>query len=157
MQKIFPVCSNSRQKETRTAEDKLPNLIYRSLIFGDAENHLNQDAIASLAADRCAWRKFVVACSAAEWMNDDCTDETRWVEPNSMWQHPSYATVAYRQNAVACGNTQVTRTVCNRSFDWALPMHGTWPQRHVFSTWRSPSGRSIECNSLGLCCQYTQT
>ena len=36
------------------------------MYLGDAENDLNQSAIASLAADRCAWRKFVVACSAAE-------------------------------------------------------------------------------------------
>ena len=47
-------------------------LSYLQQLFGDAENDLNQNAIASLAAslaaDRCAWRKFVVTCSAAEWM-----------------------------------------------------------------------------------------
>ena len=40
--------------------------IHVQRLVGDAENDVNQDAIASLAADRCAWRKFVVACSAAE-------------------------------------------------------------------------------------------
>ena len=33
MQKICPVCSNSRQKETRTAEDKLP-ILFREAFWG---------------------------------------------------------------------------------------------------------------------------
>ena len=32
----------------------------------DVENDLNTDAVASSAADHCAWRKFVVTCSAVE-------------------------------------------------------------------------------------------
>ena len=40
--------------------------IHVQKLIGDAENDLNQNAIASLAADRCVWRNFVVACSAAE-------------------------------------------------------------------------------------------
>ena len=47
MQKICPVCSNSWQKETRTAEDKLRILFTE--VFGDAENDLNQDAIALIS------------------------------------------------------------------------------------------------------------
>ena len=46
---------------------RISYLFYLQKPFGGAENDLNQDAIALLAADRCAWRKFVVACSAAEW------------------------------------------------------------------------------------------
>ena len=41
-------------------------LFYMAKLRGDAENDMNQDAIASLPADRCAWRKFVFACSVAE-------------------------------------------------------------------------------------------
>ena len=37
-----------------------------SYLFCNAENDLNRKVIASLDADRCAWRKFVVTCSAAE-------------------------------------------------------------------------------------------
>ena len=55
------------------AEDKL--LSYLQKLFGDAKNDLNQDAIASLAADRCAWRKFVVAGSAAKWMMNEIYEE----------------------------------------------------------------------------------
>ena len=62
------VYSNSRQKE-QDGRGQVTYPIYRR-IFEDAENDLNQEAIASLAADRCAWRKYVVTCSAAEWMNE---------------------------------------------------------------------------------------
>ena len=54
----------------RPGRQRTSYLTYLQKLFGDAENDLNQDAIASLAADRYAWRKFVVACSAAEWMNE---------------------------------------------------------------------------------------
>ena len=40
---------------------------YVQKLFGDSENDLHQDAIVSLAADCCAWRKFVVICTAAKW------------------------------------------------------------------------------------------
>ena len=50
----------------RPGRQRTSYLSYLQKLLGDAENDLNQDAIASLAADRCAWRKFVVACSAAE-------------------------------------------------------------------------------------------
>ena len=50
----------------RTGRQRISYLSYLQKLFGDAENDLNQDAIASLALDLCAWRKFVVACSAAE-------------------------------------------------------------------------------------------
>ena len=72
MQKICTVCSNSWQKETRTAED-MQKMFSRGHAEkedqdsrGHAENVLNQDAIASLTVDRYAWRKFVIACFAAE-------------------------------------------------------------------------------------------
>ena len=50
----------------RPGRQRTSYLSYVQKLFGDLENNLQQDAIASLAADRCAWRKFVVACSAAE-------------------------------------------------------------------------------------------
>ena len=39
---------------------------YVQKLLGDTENYLHEETIASLASDRFTWRKFVVACSAAE-------------------------------------------------------------------------------------------
>ena len=54
----------------RPGRQRTSYLSYLQKLFGDAENDLNQDAIASLAADRCAWRKFVVTCSVAKRMSE---------------------------------------------------------------------------------------
>ena len=50
----------------RPGRQRTSYISYVQKLLGDAENYLTQNAIASLATDRCAWRKFVVACSAAE-------------------------------------------------------------------------------------------
>ena len=65
-------------KETMTVEDKLP-IIFTEASW-DAENDLNQDVIASSAADQCAWRKFIVVYSTAKCTaeNDD-DDEGKYI------------------------------------------------------------------------------
>ena len=63
---IFPVFSNSRRGRGRPGRQRTSyeNGILHTL---DAENNLNQDAITSLAAGRCSWRLFEVACSTADY------------------------------------------------------------------------------------------
>jgi hypothetical protein len=50
----------------RPGRQRISYLSYIQKLKGDTNNDLHPDAIASLASDRCAWRTFVVACSAAE-------------------------------------------------------------------------------------------
>jgi len=50
----------------RPGRQRTSYLSYTQKLLGDTENVLPQDAIASLAMNRGAWRKFVVACFAAE-------------------------------------------------------------------------------------------
>ena len=50
----------------RPGRQRTSYISYIQKLLGDTENDLHADAIALLASDRCSWRKFVVACSAAE-------------------------------------------------------------------------------------------
>ena len=50
----------------RPGRQKTSYMSYVQKLLGDTENDLHEEAIASLASDRFTWRKFVVACSAAE-------------------------------------------------------------------------------------------
>lgn len=50
----------------RPGRQKTSYLAYIQNLLGDNSNLLQADAIAKLALDRSAWRKLVVACSAAE-------------------------------------------------------------------------------------------
>ena len=53
----------------RPGRQRTSYISYVQKLLGDTENDLHEDAVASLATDRFTWftwRKFVVACSAAE-------------------------------------------------------------------------------------------
>ena len=50
----------------RPGQQRTSYISYIQKLLGDTENDLHPDAIALLASDRRSWRKFVVACSAAE-------------------------------------------------------------------------------------------
>ena len=57
------VPSHGRRRPGRQATSYA---LYIQRLLGDTDSDLKPEAIASLAQDRSEWRKFVVACSAAE-------------------------------------------------------------------------------------------
>ena len=69
----------------RPGQQRTSYLSYLQKLIGDAENDLTQDAIASLAADWCAWRKFVhvVTCSTVEWWMNEWMNE--WMNALLRW------------------------------------------------------------------------